>query len=70
MKSASIPSLRVDPELREAAESRKAQHEFIARGLRARDEAKRSGDYIPAEEVLRELDRMLAKAERKRRVRR
>ena len=92
MKSASIPSLRVDPELREAAERllqhgetlssfmeqslrlnverRKVQHEFIARGLRARDEAKRSGDYIPAEEVLRELDRMLAKAGRKRRARR
>ena len=92
MKTASIPSLRVDPELREAAEKvlqdgetlsnfmeqslrlnverRRAQHEFIARGLRARDEAKRSGNYIPAEEVLRELDRMLVKAERKRRARR
>ena len=92
MKTASIPSLRVDPELREAAENllhdgetlssfmeqslrlnvarRQAQREFIARGLRSRDDAKRSGDYVPAEDVLQELDRMLVTAERKRRARR
>lgn len=85
MKTASIPSLRVAPELREAAESvlregetlssfveqslraniehRRAQQAFLARGLTARDEARRTGAYIPAEEVLSELDGMLARAE-------
>lgn len=87
MKTASIPSLRVDPELRHAAESvlregetlssfveqslraniehRRVRQEFIARGLVSRNEARRSGKYIPAEDVLRELDDMLAQAEAK-----
>lgn len=87
LKTASIPSLRVDPELRHAAESvlrdgetltsfveqslraniehRRVQQEFIARGLASRNEARRSGEYIPAEDVLRELDDMLAQAEAK-----
>lgn len=87
MKTASIPSLRVDPELRHAAESvlrdgetlssfveqslraniehRRVQQEFIARGLASRNEARRSGEYIPAEDILRELDDMLAQAEAK-----
>lgn len=81
MKTATIPSLRVDPELRAAAESvlkegetlsafvenslrsqihyRKTQAEFIARGLKAREEAKRTGIYYGAEEVLAELKGML-----------
>ena len=85
MKSATIPSLRVEPELRRAAEGvlqqgeslssfvessiraqiqyRQSQREFIARGLASRDEARRSGEYFSAEEVLDELDEMLAKAE-------
>ena len=85
MKSASIPSLRVDPELRSAAESvlqegetlssfaeqslraniqrRRAQQEFIARGLAARDAARSSGEYFTADDVLRELDERLAKAD-------
>lgn len=84
MKSATIPSLRVDPELRLAAESvlqkgeslssfmeqalrasierRQAQQEFIMRGLTSRDEARQSGVYFSAEDVLRELDDMHAKA--------
>lgn len=74
MKSASIPSLRVDPALRAAAESvlqegetlsafvenslraqidyRRTKTEFVARGLAAREEAKRTGVYHSAEEVL------------------
>jgi len=85
MKTATIPSLRVDPELRQAAESvlekgetlssfveqslrtsiehRRMHQEFIARGLASRDEARRTGEYFEAEEVLRELDDMLAVAE-------
>ena len=84
MKTASIPSLRVDPELRRAAQSvlregeslsrfveesiragverRQLQAEFLARGLAARDEAKRTGEYYTPEEVRDELDRMLAEA--------
>jgi predicted transcriptional regulator len=87
MKTASIPSLRVDPELRRAAENvlqngetlsgfveqslraniqrRRLQQEFITRGLDSRDEARRTGEYIPAEEVIRELDAMLSQAETK-----
>jgi predicted transcriptional regulator len=84
MKSASMPSLRVDPELRQAAEAvlhegeslssfmeqslrdqvtrRQLQHEFVARGLASRDEARRTGEHVDAEEVHAELRGMLAKA--------
>ena len=87
MKSSSIPSIRVAPELRQAAESvlregetlssfmeeslragilhRKAQQEFIARGLASRDEAKRTGEYYSAQSVLDELHTMLDDAEKK-----
>lgn len=87
MKTATIPSLRVDPELRHAAESvlqegetlssfveqslrisidrRRAQQAFIARGLASHDEVQRTGEYFTADEVLRELDEMLAKAQAK-----
>lgn len=87
MKTASIPSLRVAPDLRLAAESvlqegetissfveqslraniarRQLQQEFIARGLASRDEARRTGEYYPAEEVLQELDGMLVPAKQK-----
>ena len=87
MKTATIPALRVDPALRQAAEDvlqagetlssfveqsvranierRRQQQAFIARGLAARDEARESGDYLPASDVLQELDDMLADAERK-----
>ncbi|OGQ96317.1 MAG: prevent-host-death protein [Deltaproteobacteria bacterium RIFOXYD12_FULL_57_12] len=81
MKTATIPSLRVDPELRQAAENvlrkgeslssfveqslranierRRLQQQFIDRGLAAREEARRTGEYVIAEDVLRELDAML-----------
>jgi len=87
MKTATIPSLRVDPELRHAAENvlqegetlssfveqslrlniehRRAQQAFIARGLASRDEAQRTGEYYPAEDVLRELDGLYAQAKAK-----
>jgi len=85
MKTATIPSLRINPELIHAAESvlqegealssfveqslrisidhRRAQQAFIARTLAARDEAKRTGEYFTADEVLRELDEMHASAQ-------
>jgi len=86
MKTATIPSLRVDPELRQAAENvlqkgeslssfvvqslqanierRRLQGEFIARGLASREEARQTGEYFMAEDVLRELDDMLSNAEK------
>ena len=85
MKTSTIPSIRVEPELQQAAESvlrnnenlssfvaqslrvninrRLAQQEFIARGLASQDEARRTGEYYEAEDVLQELDDMLARAE-------
>ena len=87
MKTASIPSLRVAPDLRKAAENvlqegetissfveqslraniarRQLQQEFIASGLASRDESQRTGEYYPAEDVLHELDTMLARTKKK-----
>ena len=84
MKSATFPSLRVDPALREAAEEvlldgeslssfveesvrenierRKAREEFIARGLKSREKARRSGKYISSGAVVKNLEARLAKA--------
>ena len=84
MKTASLPSLRVEEELRSAAESvlrdgetistfildavrlnisrREAQREFIFRGLVARDEAKRTGQYVSAADMLKRLDQTIEKA--------
>ena len=84
MKDATLPPLRVDSELRAAAESvlqegetlsgfvleavrlnierREAQREFIARGLAAREEAKKSGHYVSSDDMLKRLDASLAKA--------
>jgi predicted transcriptional regulator len=87
MKTATFPSLRVEPELREAAEAvlqegetlsalietavretverRRMRAEFIARGLAARDEARRTGVYHSAKSVHSELRAMLAKARKR-----
>ena len=87
MKTASMPSLRVDPDLRHDAESvlrdgetlssfmeqalrssiqsRRAQKEFIARGLSSREEAQRTGEYFSSEDVLSEMEDMLSQAESK-----
>lgn len=81
MKSATFPSLRVDPELRQAAEQillegeslssfveqairegierRQNQSEFVARGLRSRDDARRTGAYASAAAVVGRLETML-----------
>lgn len=89
MKTASLPSLRVTPELREAAESvlhedeslssfmektlreevnrRRMQSEFIARGLAAREEAKRTGVYYTVDEVMGSLRNILNDARNKKR---
>ena len=81
VKSSSFPSLRVEPELRQAAESvlregetltslietsvretiqrRRLQDEFIARGLRAREEVQLTGVTHSTESVHSELQRRL-----------
>mgnify|MGYP003383106033 FL=1 len=81
MKTATIPSVRVEPEFRAEVESvlaegeslsefveasvrasverRRVQAEFIDRGLRSRDEAKRTGDYVDADDVVAGLQRKL-----------
>ncbi len=81
MKSSTIPSIRVAPELRAAAEAllqegeslssfaeqslrlniarRQAQKDFISRGLASRDEARRTGEYYEADDVLTVLDVIL-----------
>ena len=92
MKTATFPSLRVDPELRDAAEEvlqegeslssfleqsiresierRQAQREFIARGLRSRDEARRTGRYVKSDAVIGRLEKMLARAKASAKTRR
>jgi hypothetical protein len=84
MKTASFPSLRVTPKLRQAAEKilqegetlssfvelairesigrRQLQQEFIARGLRSRDDARQTGKYTSADAVIGRLEQMLATA--------
>ena len=81
MKTATIPSVRVEPEFRAEVESvlgegeslsefveasvrasverRRAQTEFIARVLRSRDEARRTGEYVDADAVMAALQRKL-----------
>lgn len=39
---------------------RTMQQEFVSRGLAARDEARRTGKYVSADEVLAGLDKTLA----------
>lgn len=86
MKTASIPSLRVEPALRQAAEAvlqegeslssfletslraqvteRQLQQAFIARGLTSRDNARRTGIYHSADDVLQSLRDQLRHAVR------
>jgi predicted transcriptional regulator len=53
----------IEESLRANIDRRRAHREFIARGLAAREEAKCTGEYYSAEEVLAELDQILAQAE-------
>ena len=81
MKTATIPSVRVEPELRAEVESllgegetvsefveasvratvlrRRNQAEFIARGQRSLDSARRPGDYVDADAVVEGLQHKL-----------
>ena len=90
MKTATIPSVRVEPELRAEVESllsegetvsefveasvratvlrRRNQAEFIARGLRSLDDARRTGDYVEADVVVQTLQRKLDAARTRKRA--
>ena len=81
MKTAAIPSVRVEPELRAEVESlldegetvsefveasvraavlrRRHQAEFIARGLRSLEDARRTDDYADADAVVENLQSKL-----------
>ena len=81
MKTATIPSVRVEPEfraeveavlaegetlsefveasVRASVERRRVQAEFIARGLKSRDEARRTGEYVDADVVVANLQHKL-----------
>jgi len=87
MKTATIPSLRVSPKLREEAEQllnegetlssfveqsiregverRKFRREFIARGLRSRDAARSSGNYVSSDAVISNLEKLISVAKTK-----
>ena len=49
----------VEASVRASVERRRVQAEFIARGLRSRDEARRTGEYVDADVVLEGLQRKL-----------
>jgi hypothetical protein len=84
MKTATIPAVRVEPELRAEVESllsdgetvsqfveasvranvlrRRYQAEFVARGLLSLEEARRTGDYVDADDVVEMLQLKLVAA--------
>jgi predicted transcriptional regulator len=49
----------VEASVRASVERRRMQAEFIARGLRSRDEAHRTGDYVDADVVIDGLQRKI-----------
>ena len=49
----------VEASLRESITHRQLQNEFLARGIAGRDEARRTGKYFNAPEVLATLDGIL-----------
>lgn len=52
----------VEISIRERVDRRRAQEDFIARGLRSRDAARETGDYVDADVVLTNLEGKLAAA--------
>ncbi len=53
----------VEHSLRTQIERRQSQKEFIARGLRSRDEAQTTGEYFSTEDILGDLDELIRNAE-------
>jgi hypothetical protein len=65
MKTATLPSLRVDPQLRDAAQSVLQEGETVARGLASREAAQTTGVYFAAGDVHAELGQRLEQARAK-----
>jgi hypothetical protein len=55
----------VEASVRESVRRRVEQAEFVARGLASLEAAKRSGHYVPAEQVMARLQERLDQARRK-----
>lgn len=49
----------VESSVRASVERRRIQGEFVARGLRSRDQARQTGDYVDADLVIDGLQRKL-----------
>jgi predicted transcriptional regulator len=49
----------VEASVRASVQRRRVQAEFVARGLRSRDEARLSGEYVDADAVIEQLQRKL-----------
>ena len=45
----------IEASVRQSIERRRVRAEFLARGLASREEAKRTGTYLPAEDVIADL---------------
>lgn len=58
----------LEESLRAHINQRQVQQEFIARGLAGRDEARRTGQYFSAEQVLGELQKKLTAKKAKNRM--
>lgn len=56
----------VEQAIRESVARRQHQQEFIARGLRSRDEARENGQYVAADSVIEKLEHMLTNAKAQR----
>ncbi len=52
----------VEASVRAGVQHRRVQAEFIARGMRSRDEAHRTGEYVDADTVIEQLQRKLDEA--------
>ena len=53
----------VETSIRFQIARRRAQQDFIARGIASRDESRASGEYYAADDVMRELDEFLVDAQ-------
>ena len=84
MKTSTLPSVRVEPELRDQVESillegeslsefvetsvrdsvnrRLAQAEFVKRGMKSLQAAKKTGEYVSVDSMVQNLKTRLAKA--------
>ena len=54
----------VEESIRQGVLLRQMRRDFIERGLASAEEAEQSGEYVDADDVLRELDEMCICAER------